>query len=232
VAKRGNVTTLAPSEGPGWDAWGAACGFTSWEAAGEALGIGRAHIVNVRKKAPRKTMRLAMDAVLAAMQPRDHDPSYWRDRFNAMEICTVSTLRALERHGITEVDDPGEAIDVLAERYGNIVAGYQEWVEKNWNRRRTPVDGNPLRDLYIMGLGIGGEAGEVQELLKKHVRDGRQIDEDLLLELGDVLHYLTRIASYFGIHLLQVMTANRQKIDARHARREAERAKAVEVSHD
>lgn len=94
---------------------------------------------------------------------------------------------------------------------------YQTWVELNWERRKV-ANSNELRDLFIMGLGIGGEAGEVQELLKKSVRDGREIHDDLRLELGDVLHYLTRICSQFGMTLEEIMESNREKIEARHAK--------------
>jgi len=88
------------------------------------------------------------------------------------------------------------------------------------------MEAAPLRELFIMAVGIGGEAGEVQELLKKHVRDGLEIHDDLLLELGDVLHYLTRIATQFGFTLDQVMGANCEKIEARHAKRVARMEKA------
>lgn len=102
----------------------------------------------------------------------------------------------------------------------DITAGeYQQWVEFNWNRLGFERETNPLRELFIMSVGLGGEAGEVQELLKKHVRDGREIQDDLLLELGDVLHYLTRIASQFGFTLDQVMSTNRDKIERRHAKK-------------
>lgn len=100
---------------------------------------------------------------------------------------------------------------------------YQQWVEQNWNRRGYDREPNELRELFIMSVGIGGEAGEVQELLKKHVRDGREIRDDLRLELGDVLHYLTRIAAQFGMTLGEVMLANREKIERRHEKREAAR---------
>jgi len=102
-----------------------------------------------------------------------------------------------------------------------MTAPYERWVVNNWNRRRADHAPNPLRDLFIMGLGIGGEAGEVQELLKKMVRDGREIRDDLRLELGDVLHYLTRIATHFDMTLPEIMAANRAKIDRRQARRES-----------
>ena len=102
---------------------------------------------------------------------------------------------------------------------------YQAWVEFNWNRLSsrdgTLMDAAALRELFIMAVGIGGEAGEVQELLKKHVRDGREIHDDLRLELGDVLHYLTRIAAQFGMTLEEIMLANQEKIERRHAKRVA-----------
>lgn len=109
---------------------------------------------------------------------------------------------------------------------------YQAWVAHNWNRLSSRdgqlMDSAALREFFIMSVGIGGEAGEVQELLKKYVRDGREIRDDLLLELGDVLHYLTRIAGQFGFTLDQVMTANQAKIEARHAKRQA-KAEAAHV---
>ena len=99
---------------------------------------------------------------------------------------------------------------------------YQQWVELNWNRLGFEREPNQLRELFIMSVGLGGEAGEVQELLKKFVRDDREIHSDLRLELGDVLHYLTRIASQFGMTLEEIMMANRSKIERRHAKRLAQ----------
>lgn len=100
---------------------------------------------------------------------------------------------------------------------GELVDVYQLWVDQAWNGRRAD-DGNALRHLFIMSVGLGGEAGEVQELLKKHVRDGVLDKRKLLLELGDVAYYLTRIASWFGMSLRQVLEANQAKITERQAR--------------
>lgn len=100
----------------------------------------------------------------------------------------------------------------------NPVADYETFVDGQWERRRLPeVEAMPedmqrLRNLYIMTCGIGGEAGEVQELLKKHVRDGVLDTNKLIKELGDVLYYLTRIASFFGSNLRTVMATNKAKL--------------------
>lgn len=63
-----------------------------------------------------------------------------------------------------------------------------------------------------MSTGLGGETGEVLELLKKQVRDGRLDHKALLWELGDVVHYVTRIASTYGFTMSEVINANVQKL--------------------
>jgi NTP pyrophosphatase (non-canonical NTP hydrolase) len=91
---------------------------------------------------------------------------------------------------------------------------YEEHVHNLW---KTKAD--PMRSLAVMALGIGGEAGEVQELIKKHLRDGKDPckDDNLLLELGDVLYYVTRLGMEFGYSLDQIMEANLDKLYKRKA---------------
>ena len=91
---------------------------------------------------------------------------------------------------------------------------FQDYVMKYW------PDGQrfSMIDLFIMSTGLGGESGEVLDLLKKSVRNGSEIKPELLLELGDTLHYLTRIAHRFGFTLEQVMQANIDKLNVRHGR--------------
>lgn len=81
---------------------------------------------------------------------------------------------------------------------------------------RTMPPASPVA-LAIYALGLVGECGEVTEPLKKHLRDGRAIDrEHLALELGDVLFYLTAIATTFGITLEEIATANVAKCRERY----------------
>lgn len=81
-----------------------------------------------------------------------------------------------------------------------------------------------VRAHYIyLALGLAGETGEVVEKIKKAVRDdyGRFTDsgiEAIKLELGDVLWYLTRLASELGLSLDVVAQANLDKLEARKAR--------------
>lgn len=96
---------------------------------------------------------------------------------------------------------------------------FQEWVQQGWTRKSgTPHDA--LRELAIMCMGLPGEVGEVLELIKKETRgDGTLDRQELKLELGDVLHYLCRIASTYNISMQEVMVANRLKIEERRGKR-------------
>jgi len=69
-------------------------------------------------------------------------------------------------------------------------------------------------------LGLAGETGEVCEKLKKALRDhGGKIDEERLSEiekeLGDVLWYLSALASELGLELERVAERNLAKLSAR-----------------
>lgn len=73
------------------------------------------------------------------------------------------------------------------------------------------------------GLGLGGEAGEVLEKLKKLHRDkGGVVTGEWLAslrkELGDVLWYVARIADDFGQSLELVAEENVAKLAARQAK--------------
>jgi NTP pyrophosphatase (non-canonical NTP hydrolase) len=83
-------------------------------------------------------------------------------------------------------------------------------------RRTTPSTTSDAQGWSLVGLGLAGEAGEVVELIKKHVHHGRGLDrENLLKELGDVLWYLTLGAHLGGFTLEEVMDANIAKLRAR-----------------
>lgn len=67
------------------------------------------------------------------------------------------------------------------------------------------------------GIGLGGEAGEVQELLKHHIYAGEPIDKMLLAkELGDVFWYLCAIAETMGIEMTDVAELNMAKLNHRY----------------
>jgi NTP pyrophosphatase (non-canonical NTP hydrolase) len=81
---------------------------------------------------------------------------------------------------------------------------------------RTHPD--PNTDLLVKNaLGLAGETGELIELIKKHRYHGKSLDrEKLKSELGDILWYLTDIATECGLSLVDVAQSNVYKLEARY----------------
>lgn len=92
---------------------------------------------------------------------------------------------------------------------------FEDWVKTRWGARKKYGEAHD-RQVTIAGLGIAGEAGEVVEHIKKYIRDGKVPNrEKLTYELGDVLHYLTRIGIEFHITLEEIANANVDKLQRR-----------------
>ena len=71
--------------------------------------------------------------------------------------------------------------------------------------------------LLNFALGLAGESGEVIDLIKKKVFQGRDISlADFQEELGDVLWYIANIASEVGINLSDIVENNRRKLEERY----------------
>lgn len=69
------------------------------------------------------------------------------------------------------------------------------------------------KQLCVFALGIAGEAGEVADLVKKHIGHGHELsDEKLMKELGDVLWYVAAVAAQRGLSLEDVAAANIEKL--------------------
>jgi NTP pyrophosphatase (non-canonical NTP hydrolase) len=70
--------------------------------------------------------------------------------------------------------------------------------------------------LYYAVLGLCGESGEVAELVKKALRAKIEVDKDKLAkELGDVLWYLSEIATQYGLNLGDIAGMNLVKLRER-----------------
>lgn len=83
---------------------------------------------------------------------------------------------------------------------------------------RTDPHAQGTRDALCNGaLGLVGEAGEVAELVKKHLFHGHALDRQALMaELGDVLWYVARLAAALGISLGDVAALNLDKLQRRY----------------
>lgn len=65
-------------------------------------------------------------------------------------------------------------------------------------------------------LGLGGEAGEVMDLVKKHLHQGHDLDKHhLARELGDVAWYLAEAAYAIGYDLSDILRMNVEKLEER-----------------
>lgn len=74
-------------------------------------------------------------------------------------------------------------------------------------------------ELCYLGLGLASEAGEVAGLVKKEIRDSPEYDpEKWKGELGDVVWYLTRLCTFFGFTLQELMDHNCAKLQSRKER--------------
>ncbi len=94
---------------------------------------------------------------------------------------------------------------------------FEEYQKKS---RKTAVYPNANQNFVYPTLGLAGESGEVAEKIKKTIRDddGKITDEkkiEIEKELGDVLWYVSQIASELNLSLDQIAEKNIEKLYSR-----------------
>lgn len=84
--------------------------------------------------------------------------------------------------------------------------------------RSNPANESELmKETALCGMGVAGEAGEVCELLKKHVFYGHPLDKTKLIrEMGDVLWYMARLCEIHGIDIDSIPEENINKLKSRY----------------
>ncbi len=66
-------------------------------------------------------------------------------------------------------------------------------------------------------MGLNGEAGEVIDIVKKHLFHGHELNkEELIKELGDVAWYLAEAAYALDIDLETILKLNIEKLKKRY----------------
>jgi NTP pyrophosphatase (non-canonical NTP hydrolase) len=77
---------------------------------------------------------------------------------------------------------------------------------------------NPEKaDLWHMAFGIGGEAGEIIDAVKKSVIYNRTLDiENIKEELGDLLFYMEGIRQICGLSWDNILSHNMKKLSVRY----------------
>lgn len=87
--------------------------------------------------------------------------------------------------------------------------------------RKTAIYPSKMKSGIIYpALGLGGEAGEVLEKVKKLIRDKKmkvdgEFKEAIKKELGDVLWYTSQLATELGLSLEDVAETNIDKLFSR-----------------
>lgn len=97
----------------------------------------------------------------------------------------------------------------------------EEVVKPCWDYAKRIT--TPAEHWSNAALGLAGEAGEVADLVKKihyHTKKtGEAFEaqrEELKHELGDVMFYWLRVASFAGLTPEEIIEANRIKLKGRH----------------
>lgn len=94
---------------------------------------------------------------------------------------------------------------------------FKEYQEKS---RKTALYPNVGNNFIYPTLGLSGEAGEVAEKIKKVIRDKNNIINDetremIKKELGDVLWYVSQLATELNLSLDDVAEKNIEKLYSR-----------------
>lgn len=90
-----------------------------------------------------------------------------------------------------------------------ILNDYQKAVARTMNKNDYA--------LANYSMGLAGEAGEVVDILKKHLFHGHELDTlEVVKELGDVMWYVSAIANELQIDLDMVARLNVEKLEKRY----------------
>lgn len=91
------------------------------------------------------------------------------------------------------------------------------------NRITELANNYPNLNISLMmnsAIGLGSEGGEISELVKKFVWQGKEPTEDnirhLLLEMSDLIFYWTNMCRAIGVKPEDVIAANVNKLESRY----------------
>lgn len=88
---------------------------------------------------------------------------------------------------------------------------YQELAMKTLN---PEIDKKEL--ILNAAMGLCGESGEAIDLVKKHLFQGHDLDDEKLIkELGDVAWYLAEAATALNVNLSEILEKNIKKLENR-----------------
>jgi len=92
---------------------------------------------------------------------------------------------------------------------------------KEYSKFQKSTEVENTFDLQYMALGLGGEVGEVQNEVKKYIRDDKggtlTVDRKMkiMLELGDVMWYLNGLCDRIGCSIDEILQMNINKLKSK-----------------
>ena len=79
---------------------------------------------------------------------------------------------------------------------------------------------NKALEIADCGLGIVGEAGEVADILKKHISGSKPLDDERIMklkyEIGDIMWYIAALCETLGFDMGDIAEMNIEKLRKRH----------------
>ena len=95
------------------------------------------------------------------------------------------------------------------------IINFFTYQEKSKRTMNTALETKDQLNNYVFGLV--GEVGEVVDLLKKFFYHGHEVDSNRLKsELGDILWYVSAVASLFNLDLQEIAQGNIEKLEKRY----------------
>lgn len=84
-------------------------------------------------------------------------------------------------------------------------------------RTMSSIKDDTEQSLINGGLGLTGEAGEVADIIKKHIFHGHELNiDELKKELGDVMWYIACCATAIDVDLNEIAEGNIEKLKKRY----------------
>ena len=112
----------------------------------------------------------------------------------------------------------------LLEEYTDFVDKVTSEASKSSDKMRERIDYLNSRDiemsrLLTAGIGLSGEVGEFNEIIKKIMFQEKSLDdvahEHMKKELGDVMWYVVQACLALKVDLVDVINANKEKLSKR-----------------
>ncbi len=83
-------------------------------------------------------------------------------------------------------------------------------------KRTAKKFGNREKEIFIWGLGIAGEAGDVAGCIKKTFSHANDQRSGIRENLGDIFWYAAMICNYFNWDMDEVLGENIKKLEKRY----------------